>query len=180
MPRSLRASISAVFGYRPPGRDWAQRLSKLNGRFRRSTSENLYRLFIGASALFTVALVLARESSKPGFGDLREPFLLIVLMALGALAFYILWPIGQTYVFKSGTLRCELWTGRVLWHEDISQIEYVTCSAGRGITWLVLKLPNRRRRIELLDSLEATLSRPRSKAGSRKVAPDTQNRHTPT
>jgi hypothetical protein len=162
--RSLVISVAALFGYRRTGRDWAKRLPKLNGRFRRSAVEIFNRLFLVSIALGCVASITFVDLSKTRPSDLRDPFVLSMMAVLIALCGYVIWPLGQSYLFKNGTLSCVWWTGRVAWCEDLSGLEYVTCSGGGGFTYMLLKWPTRRRRIELLGSLSAALSNPVSAA----------------
>jgi hypothetical protein len=150
-------SISSLLGYRPVGRDWAARLPHLNGHFRRNTSEKIHRLLYGAAGLFVAVAIPVTEMSRPGSGDLHEPFLQGALVTLVIISGWVLWPLTQSYVIRNVELSCVLWNGRVLWREDLAGLEYVTCSTNRGISRLVLKWPQRRRRMELFESLERAM-----------------------
>jgi len=159
MLRTLSALIAGRLGFSPVGHDWVERLPHLQGHFRRSASENGLRVFFAALAFGLVPFILVMEMSRGAWlVDLLDSFYLALMAAMVGLGVVMLWPLGRSYVFKNGELSCVSWRGRVMWREELRGLEYVTCSRGGGRTIMTLKWPERRRRIELFESLERALS----------------------
>ena len=161
MLRSLSALVAGRLGFRPAGDDWAERLPQLNGRFRRSAYENGLRIFGAVMALALVVFVPAMEMSRGAWlVDLLDSFHLALATVMVVLAVFLLWPLGRSYAIENGELSYVSRRGRTLWREDLRGLEYVTCSSGGARSPIMtLKWPDRRRRIELFESLEKALSR---------------------
>ncbi len=143
----------------PGGRD---RLLVLHGEFRRSTSERVFWYVIEGLCMSWGAWMLAlcvheyvRWGSRAGW-PVGAMGLVIISMGL-----YAITRNGRRYRFEHGVLTALRHNGQPLWQEDLAGLTSMTRMRGRRgfVTTLTLRWPDHTRRLELVRSLEAALSR---------------------
>ena len=151
----LATGLAGAFGYWPAPPDCVRRLQELRGEFHRSRSEILVRLifaaitvagcafFAGAAYRELFIASSARSTLVPGF----------LSLLFGSLTFIPLSTLSRRYVFSSGCLSAFGWRNRLLWREDLRELQTVVCTNARGTIWMKFIWPDRKRSVELLDTL---------------------------
>jgi hypothetical protein len=74
------------------------------------------------------------------------------------MAAWLLMRNGVWYRFEGGTVSAYRASGTLLWQEDLKDLSRIVCTRGRSTTVMKLHWPDRTRRMDLYDSLEAALS----------------------
>jgi hypothetical protein len=155
----LVTGLAMAVGYVPTGSSWRDRLLILNGEYRRSTSDKIFRYALEGMITMSGALLFGsscRQYLSTGSGGWLVPCLVSIVIV--ASAFYALSRNGIWYKFQRGSLSAFSASGKLLWHEDLAGLEEVLCTRGRGIVLMTLLWPERKRKMELYASLEAVLS----------------------
>lgn len=148
--------LASAAGYSPPPVAWRDQLPRVNGDFRRSVQGLGILIFIetmvvGAGASLAIASLWGNAMGQDAlfFGGMS-----VVLVALGL---YLVSRNRIWYRFAGGSITA-LRGGKVLWSENLADLEYVVYTKGQLNSFLTLHWPRRRRRIELYTSLRRELS----------------------
>jgi hypothetical protein len=155
----LVIGFATAVGYVPTGNAWRDRLLLLNGEYRRSTSNLIFRYAMEGLITMSSALLFGsscRQYLRTSSGAWL--YLCVMSIVIVGVAFYALSRNGIWYKFRRGSLSAFSAGGKLLWHEDLSGLKAVLCTRGRGIALLTLLWSERKRRMELYASLEAVLS----------------------
>jgi hypothetical protein len=153
--------LARGFGYVPTGPVWVHRLQSLHGDFRRSRWDRWTRYVIEgiglAGGAWTLGFSVQRYLRIPSGTDL-----ILGAMALTLLTLFVVLVMrnGVWYHFDRGAVSAYRAGGALLWKEDLNGLTRIVCTRGRSSAFLRLHWPDRTRRMELYDSLEAALSAP--------------------
>ena len=149
--------LASAAGYSPPPAAWRDQLIRLNGEFRRSAQDLGILVFIetiviGAGVSLAVASFWGDSlgQDSPFFGGMA-----VVLVALGL---YLVSRNRTWYRLADGSITALRGRGKVLWSENLADLQYVVYTKGQLNPFLTLHWPHRRRRIELYSSLLRELS----------------------
>lgn len=149
--------LARAAGYSPSSAAWRDQLSRVSGDFRRSVRDLGILIFIetmviGAGASLAIASLWgnAMGQDAPFFGGMS-----VVLVALGL---YLVSRNSIWYRFAGGSITALRGRAKVLWSENLADLEYVVYTKGQLNSFLTLHWPRRRRRIELYTSLRRELS----------------------
>ena len=156
----LAALLASVAGYYPAPPDCVRGLKELRGEFRRSRSEIIFR-WITAGLFVALGAFLAGMAYGKYFGASSASGALIpgiLAFVLVGLALGVISTIPHRYEFNSGRVSMYGWRNKLMWQEELGDLQTVMCTSTRGIIWMTLRWPRRKRSIELLDKLAEALS----------------------
>ena len=157
--KQLPLAVAGAAGFIATPKAWAERLPSLQGEFRRSPSEVLYQ--IGLAALFVacggLVMGLAIREYITDRPDAQFYFLSALAGFLFFVAIYVLRRTGIWYKFENGSVAAFRSDGQPIWTESLSGLSYVTRTAGQGIVYMTLRWRDRKRRLEVYDSLRQAL-----------------------
>lgn len=158
--KQVSLAAAAAVGYQPTPSGWAERLPVLQGEFRRSPSEALYQ--IGLAVLFVACGGLVMDLAIREYITNRPDAQFYLLSALAGFLFfvaiYVLRRTGIWYKFANGSVAAFRSDGRPIWTESLSGLSYVTRTVGQGVVYMTLRWRDRKRRLEVYDSLGRALN----------------------
>jgi hypothetical protein len=137
---------------------WPSALLQVQGEFRRSTPEQVL-VCVAVSVLAIASLLLAYfvMGTHRQFGWTNADRWRLAQSAVLAIgAWYLLGQLGLKYVFGQGTVRAYN-TWRLMWSEDLTGVTGVRYIGRRGTPNIQILWSDRKRSLELFDSLRHEL-----------------------
>jgi hypothetical protein len=155
--RSVVTGLATAAGYVPTPDSWRDRLILIEGEFRRSPAEVMFRLVVEI-AFIIVGLYGAIGCLRRYLGGASE-FLYLAGMSLVmvALALFLMSLNWVWYRFDNGFVTAFRGSQKILWRENLSGLRYVLRTRGRLNDFITLQWADRKRRIELYASLRKEL-----------------------
>lgn len=158
--KQLPPAVASAAGYIATPEVWAERLSTLQGEFRGSPSELLYQTGRAALLVACGGLVMGLAIREYIINHPDAQFYLFSALAAFLFfgAIYLLTRTGIWYNFENGSLVAFRTDGRAIWTESLSGLSYVTRTAGYGVMYMTLRWKDRKRRLEVYESLRRALN----------------------
>ena len=162
MNRTVLGAVTGLLstlGYMPTPAGLLGRLPHLHGTYRRSPSDRIFHLIFSIALMcfsaFLMGLVIYELRNRH---DLTMIAVLgFAICAFSALAVLLYRRAGMHYQFNGGTLTALSTSGRALWTEPLVGLRSISCTSYRGRTNMLLIWPDRKRRVEVFDSLSTAL-----------------------
>jgi len=154
------SGLLSLFGFMPAPPGWLRRLPHLHGTYRRSTFDRTFTVVMGV-----MVMCIAAFASGLLFHEYRnrhDPVMMgvlgIVTPVLGTLGVMLYRRSGLHYKFDGGTLLALSGSERTLWAEPLVGLMSISCANYRGTMSMLLIWPDRKRRVEVFDSLYTALN----------------------
>jgi hypothetical protein len=154
------SGLLSLFGFMPTPPGWLRRLPHLHGTYRRSTFDRAFTVLMSVMVMCIAAFdsgLLIHE-----FRNRHDPATMGILgfaaPVLGTLGVMLYRRSGLHYKFDGGTLLALSGSERTLWAEPLVGLMTILCTSYRGTMSMLLIWPDRKRRVEVFDSLYAALN----------------------
>lgn len=152
-------TVAAAVGFTPVDRQWMAALVRLEGTFERGVSDlAIYVALLIFIAVFTLGLggFAIKEYRLLGWTPTATFFTCLCLVFL-CLSYMLASRVGLRYVFALGTINAFNTWGQLMWSEDLRGVTSLACFSGRGMTSMMLRWSDRKRSLELFNSLRDAL-----------------------
>lgn len=150
--------LAAAAGYTPTPQAWRDQLLKINGEFRRSAPDMGLRVAFEIMLLAVGTFGAAANLRNYAPGDGNSLFAGGICVAIVAIGLSLVSHNRIWYRFADGTVSALKGRSKVLWQEDLAGLESVVYTYGQLNSFIKLRWPHRKRRIELYSSLRRELS----------------------